>query len=356
MLLDVAAQRRQRRRIADGDDDGLDDLTPLVVVDAAHHHLRHTGMVGQCGLDGFGPDVLAAGDDQVTAPSLDVQSSVVEPSPQVAGGEPAVGVDGCGAVAVAPQQHRTAQPDLTAIVDLHLDAIEGHTVVDHAAAGLRHAVGRDAVGRSVDRWAAPAEHDRAEPFGPDPWERGGDQRHQCGVRRVDGIGVEAGQHGEPGAGVQRPSHDRQAADVRQREARQPVVVRGHTQPCGGRRRGGGDRVVGEHDTFRFTGRSAGRDHQRIARLDGITHPHRCAHGRPGGRREALVDRERCVAAVPDPPELVDEPDTAGSVDGDQAAGRRHDVIGSIGVIAPTSASISAAILSTRRSVNRSPIT
>ncbi len=112
-------------------------------------------------------------------------------------------------------------------------------------------------------------------------------------------------------------------------------------------------LVREDDTLRLAGRSAGRHHERVTGLDVVADSHRIAQLVLGSLRKALIDRECCITGVPHAPQLLDEPGTAGYVESDEAV---HVVIGLIGVIVPTSDSISAAIVRQRRSVNRSPIT
>ena len=54
-------------------------------------------------------------------------------------------------------------------------------------------------------------------------------------RLVDLGRVETGAHGQAGAGVQSPGDHREPADVRQRQAGQPVIVVRHAEPgvrCG----------------------------------------------------------------------------------------------------------------------------
>ena len=103
-------------------------------------------------------NVLTAGDDEVATAPVDKEAAVVEPAAQVAGREPAVD-ERVGAVAVAPQQHRSAEEDLAPSVSMpHLDAVEGTAVIHDAAAGLGHPVGRHDV-RRARRPAAP--HRRA---------------------------------------------------------------------------------------------------------------------------------------------------------------------------------------------------
>ena len=87
------------------------------------------------------------------------------------------------------------------------------------------------AGRSAGG-ATTAEHDRPTAGRIDAAERGRDERDERRRRRViDGVGIESGLHGQPGAGVQRSRHDRQAADVGEREARQPVVVGVDLEPA-----------------------------------------------------------------------------------------------------------------------------
>ena len=107
--------------------------------------------------------------------------------------------------------------------------------------------------------------------------------------------------------------------------------------AGGRgRRGHG--VVGEHHALGLAGRAAGGHDQRVARLDGTAavqgllavdveergRGHRLEQ-RPAGRRgQAGVDRERGVAAVPDPLEGHDEGGPGRQGHGDQV---RHGSAG-----------------------------
>ena len=162
VLLDVGAERFECRRVADRHDHRLDQLTPLGIVDADDHHVGDVGMVCQSGFDRFGPDVLAAGDDQVAASPGDVQAPVRQPLAEVARGEPTVCVDRRRAVPVAAQQHRRAQADLAIGSDVDLHAVEWHAVVDDTAARFGHPVGGHTVDGTIGGRAAPAEHDRAE--------------------------------------------------------------------------------------------------------------------------------------------------------------------------------------------------
>ena len=123
----------------------------------------------------------------------------------------------------------------------------GRPVVDHAAAGLGHAIGRHDVRWEVGGRRGTAEDDRAEGGGVDPAQRRGDEGHERRAARHHGVGVESGQHGEPRADDQRPGDDGEPADVGERQAGQPVVVLGHAEPVARRPCRCGDGVVGEHD-------------------------------------------------------------------------------------------------------------
>ena len=188
------------------------------------------GWVCEDRLDRVGPDVLAARDDQLVPSTVHGEQSVVVDLAEIAGREPAVRRARIGAVAVAAQQHRSAQLHL-AVDDPQIDTVERPPVVDDAAAGLGHAVGRHRVGRPVCGRPRAAEQDHAEQRAVDPLQGGRHQRDERRPAVLDGIDVELGNDREPGTGEQRSRHHRQATDVRQRQARQPVVI-------GGRRRAG----------------------------------------------------------------------------------------------------------------------
>src|SRR5262245_61307307 len=105
---------------------------------------------GDHALDESGPDLFAAGDDDVGDAAGDLQSAGVGvPRAGVAGGEPAVRCAGVVAVAVGPQQHGRPDVDLAGVVGAQLDAVQWHPVVDHTAAGLGEAVGGHGVGGQV---------------------------------------------------------------------------------------------------------------------------------------------------------------------------------------------------------------
>ncbi len=114
----------------------------------------------------------SAGDHLVGA-AVDRDAAVSRDLAQVRGGEPAVLVQRdpgeVGAAAVAGEQDRAGDLDPAGRVGADPDAIQGSAVVDAAAAGLGHAVGRDdagsggaRAGQQAGRDGRAAEQDRAE--------------------------------------------------------------------------------------------------------------------------------------------------------------------------------------------------
>ena len=135
-----------------GHDEGDDPLAPLVVVARRDRDLRNAGKLGEHLLDRVGPHVLAAGDDQVVAATVHDEPAVVVERADVTGREPALrGASGrcrrgssAAASALAAGCCRRRRRS-------HLDAVERHPVVDDAAAGLGHAVGRRRRWRGASR-------------------------------------------------------------------------------------------------------------------------------------------------------------------------------------------------------------
>ena len=143
---------------------------------------------------GWSPRTASTGSGQTFSPPVMIRSprrpsTCSRPSSrhraEVAGGSQPSASSGSRAVAVGPQQHRAAQADLAVGVDAHLDAVERAPVVDHAAAGLGHAVRRDDVGRPVGRRRRAAEHDRrGTRVGSMRAQGRGDERHVASRRRA----------------------------------------------------------------------------------------------------------------------------------------------------------------------------
>ena len=173
-------QARQGGRVGcvAGHHPGGHTLAPLGIVDTGHGHLGHIGVAGQYGLDRIGPHVLAAGDDHVATPALHLQATLRVDGADVVGVQPALGIDGGGAVSVGAHQHRATYQHLTVVGDAQLDPVEGDAVVDDAAAGFGEPVGGGDVCGALCGWAAAAEQDDSEQRRVDAGEGRGYQRHR----------------------------------------------------------------------------------------------------------------------------------------------------------------------------------
>jgi hypothetical protein len=280
-------------------------------------------MGGQGPLHRGGPDVLAAGDDEVSPPPVDPQAAVPQLA-EVAGGQPAVRGLGVGAVAVGPQQHGAPEPDLAVVGDADLDAIEGDAVVDHAAAGLGHAVGGHDVGGAVGRRGLAAHEDRPEGAGSMRASAVGtsDVRvHPSAAARVTASASKAScdVRGVPVSSA-RVTTDRPPTWASGRQASQRSRS-GSTRVGGWTPGGGRHGVVGQHHRPRLAGGAAGGHDHRIAVLD-RSPPSRRVRSPSGpttavGRRaasaaaragagQARVERRDRVAVVPGPAQRVDE--------------------------------------------------
>ena len=158
-------------------------------------------------------------------------------------------------------------------------------------------------------------------------QRGRHERHERAPSRrpsVTSSGSKPGSDLEGGAGDQRPGHDREAADVGERQAREPAVAAGvDAEPA---------RwwptptpatdVVGEHDAFGRAGRAAGRRPPgrrrprpgarlraavaRRARPMSRAGRHRLEQRLTGRAAQARVEGEHRVAVIPDAPQSLDE--------------------------------------------------
>ena len=125
----------------------------------------------------------------------------------------------------------------------------------------------------------------------------------------DRSGVEPGVHGEGRAGEERLGDDAEPAEVGEGEAGQPLVPRRGVDAqggvaCPGR---GADGTVGEHDALGLARRAAGGHHQGIAVLDLVARPQAPQDPLACRPREAVVEGQHRVAAVPRPPEAGHEP-------------------------------------------------
>jgi naphthoate synthase len=164
----------------------------------------------------------------------------------------------------------------------------------------------------------------------------GDARGSRFERSADGNGVETGERGQPGAGVQRSRDDGQPADVGNGQACHPVVLRGDAQCSAGDLGRGSDRVMGEDNPLRGPGAAAGGDHQGVARLHrpsiiergaltvGVhqhSGAHRCHQLLLHGDRKAQVDGQYGIAVVPGGAERVDEGRAVGHGESEEAAHR-----------------------------------
>ena len=82
------------RSPGDRNDDNFDYLPPFGVVDTAGHDISDIGVCRDDCLDGLGPDVLTASDDQVALAAVNVQLAAVGPATEIAGVQPSVVGDG----------------------------------------------------------------------------------------------------------------------------------------------------------------------------------------------------------------------------------------------------------------------
>ncbi len=149
--------------------------------------------------------------------------------------------------------------------------------------------------------AAPPSTMSRKAGGIDPPQRGRDQRDEGGAGRrrlLHGVRVEAGLHQQGRAGDDGTRDDGESADVRERQARQPRVARRiDPEPSAGGDGRCAHGVMGEDDPFRFAGRAARRDDERVAVVDGLVRvASRPAAVRPpaeeGGDRWATPRRRR----------------------------------------------------------------
>ena len=211
---------------------------------------------------------------------------VVEPS-EVVGAEPASVEHRARPVrlpVVPVEEHRAAQQHLTGRIDLHRHPVQRVAVVDAAAAGLGHAVGRD-------------DPDPAR-LGPQPAVRGqratadehGVERRErldllVVAERTDELGGHEGdvaarpghrlEHpaGDPlvddrlGVGPHRAEEQLHAGDVGRRQVEHPLP---RAAEPGVRGVGGGaHRLPRQADPLRSPGRAAGLDHQRRRVVGGV---------------------------------------------------------------------------------------
>ncbi len=219
----------------------------------------------------------------------------------------------------------------------HLDVVEGYPVVDHARAGLGHAVGDGGVRWDDVRWAAAAQEDPGEDGGVEAAEGGADEGDVADLARpaelLDPLGLESGQHRDGGVGEDGPGDHGQPTDVRQREAAEPVVATGiDAQALGGHLGAGQEGIVREDHPFGDPrGAAGGQDHgialfDRLpipdsdlfaVRPDQTRRPKRVEQGIPGGPGEAGIDGGRRVTGVPDGSEGIDESSATREVNGDE---------------------------------------
>ncbi len=168
-----------RRSVGARHNERDDPLPPLVVVPSGDRDVGDAAHRTQHLLDGVGPDVLAAGDDEVAAAAVHDEPAVGVELADVAGREPSPRVLGVSAVAVAAEEHRAAQHDAAVVlVDRDLHAVERHAVVHDTAAGLGHPVGRHDIRREGFWGRRSAEHDHPEQGRVDATQRGGHERHE----------------------------------------------------------------------------------------------------------------------------------------------------------------------------------
>jgi hypothetical protein len=150
------------------------------------------------------------------------------------------------------------------------------------------------------------------------------------------VPVKARQHGQRRTGQQAARYHRQAADVVERQARQPAMLgRGDPETVRGGLSRGPDGLMSEDDAFRHAGGPAGRHDQGVTRLDRFAAgpaflaigPHHPAgaelveHHLLSGARQPLVERQDGGAAVPRALQRFHERRPAGQVDCHQI---RHD--------------------------------
>ncbi len=264
-----------------------------------------SGLGAEHGLDRLRPHVLPAGDDQVAAPSVDVQPAVVEPPPEVAGRQPAVGER------VRSRRGRRAAASARA----RGSARRRRCARRRRRAGARRRRRRcrsRSSRRSSRRSAAgrPAARRRRGRSCGTPPGRSAAARWPRATRAsrptaMTASGSNAGQHGERRPDDQRPGDDRQPADVGQRQAGQPVVVLGHAEPGARRPRRGGDGVVGEHDALgrRRSSRSSRRPGRRPARRAAVLQRHGVAAAVDDGagahrRQQGRLGRRAAAAGRP----------------------------------------------------------
>ena len=310
-------------------------------------------MGGEDGLDRRGPHLLPAGHDHLREAASHRERPVGSDLPPVAGGQPSprpVGTRDARVdpVAVAAQQHGAAHEDLALlaaaggpVADGHVDAAERSPVVDEAGAGLGQPVGGDDVLREPSRRGRPTEQHTGERRGVETAEGGGHERdvrrHTVTAERLDLGAVERRQHRERRPGPQGPGDDGEPADVSEGEAGQPPVAsRVDPEPCGGRRRRGVHRLPGEHHAAGRPERAAGREHERVAGLDGsppgegATLEVRTDHGGGSelsgdgecrGTPEPLVHGHRRVPLLPDASECRHEFGASRQVERDEVRHR-----------------------------------
>ena len=190
-------------------------------------------------------DVLAAADDHVVDPVLDVEEALLVDPPEVAGVQPAVGVD------PARRDGRALDEDL-AVADPQVGGQQrpaggaelalrvGRGERRHLRAGLGQAVGLDDGGAAADRLferllgdraAADQDRPRAGEVGAGLEQPGQHRRHQRDDRDLvgferggDPVDVEAVVQDRGGAVDDRAHDDAEAGDVAERQAAEPAVA------------------------------------------------------------------------------------------------------------------------------------
>ncbi len=259
-------------------DDRGHRLLPLRVLAADHGGVGDLGVAQQHFLDFRRHHVLAAGDDHVVHPVLDVEEAFLVDATEVAGVQPAVGVGAAGG------DGRALDEDL-AVLDAQVGGQQrppggaelaaglGGCQRRHLRAGLGQAVGLHDRGAASERLlervlghrpAADQNSARAGEVGAGLEQPGQHRRHQrdhgdlIALQRLgDPVDVEAVVDHRRGAVDHRAHHDPEAGDVAERQAAEPAVL-GLDADVEGRGDGAPEEVaVGEADRIGRAGAAAG---------------------------------------------------------------------------------------------------
>ena len=288
------------RGVADHQRD--DQVTPNHVRQAGDGNVAHTGAGGETGFDFQRVHVAAAADQHVVGAAGYGQPSFCIDFPEVAGGQPAIGID---AAAVEVTGHHLGAADADAAIGSQREfvvterpahqSLMPSAVADPVGgdlrAGFAHAVARGerpaGSGRAVVKALAQrraADHHVAQACGRASArveQAGQHRRYQRQVgnripaqRFAHGLGREAIVQQDTGPGAGAAPEDRKAADMVKGQAVQPQVAGLQVEVpvrCGG---SGVETGIAEHDVARYAFAAAGRNDDGDIGRQAVTRP-RC---------------------------------------------------------------------------------